>query len=134
MVKYIVLFIGMLMSSFAFSQHTLTVNIMELKNSTGQVAVELFDSDNKSIKEKSASISNNQCAVIFDSLPDGLYAIRYFHDENNNKELDTNLFGIPKEGIGFSNDAYGKFGPEDFEEWLFTIKGKIQISLTTMYY
>jgi uncharacterized protein (DUF2141 family) len=24
------------------------------------------------------------------------------HDENRNGELDTNMFGIPKEGYGFS--------------------------------
>jgi uncharacterized protein (DUF2141 family) len=25
------------------------------------------------------------------------------HDENRNGELDTNMFGIPKEGYGFSS-------------------------------
>jgi uncharacterized protein (DUF2141 family) len=27
------------------------------------------------------------------------------HDENRNGELDTNMFGIPKEGYGFSSGA-----------------------------
>jgi uncharacterized protein (DUF2141 family) len=45
-----------------------------------------------------------------------------------------NFFGIPKEGIGFSNDAYGTFGPEDFTEWLFVVSGNTQIKLTTTYY
>jgi uncharacterized protein (DUF2141 family) len=29
------------------------------------------------------------------------YAIAVIHDENRNGELDTNMFGIPKEGYGF---------------------------------
>ena len=33
-------------------------------------------------------------------LPEGEYAISLFHDENENKELDTNFIGIPKEAFG----------------------------------
>ena len=61
------------------------------------------------------------------------YAIRYFHDENNNDELDTNFIGIPKEGFGFSNDAFGKFGPKKFKEWLFEVSGDTDIRMTTSY-
>jgi uncharacterized protein (DUF2141 family) len=31
----------------------------------------------------------------------GKYAIAVIHDENCNGKLDTNMFGIPKEGYGF---------------------------------
>ena len=47
--------------------------------------------------------------------------MQHFHDENSNEELDTNFIGIPKEGFGFSNDAFGKFGPKKFKEWLFEV-------------
>jgi uncharacterized protein (DUF2141 family) len=75
-----------------------------------------------------------KCIITFTNLKAGSYAIRYFHDENSNKELDTKFLGIPKEGIGFSNDAYGKFGPKDFKHWLFEVKGNTQIKLITTYY
>ena len=79
-------------------------------------------------------IKDNKCIITFFELKEGSYAIRYFHDENSNKELDMNFLGIPKEGIGFSNDAYGKFGPKDFEEWLFDVKDNTEIKLTTTYF
>ena len=61
------------------------------------------------------------------------YAVRFIHDENQNEKLDTNILGIPKEGFGFSNDAFGKFGPKDFSEWLFEVSGDTRIRMTTKY-
>jgi uncharacterized protein (DUF2141 family) len=34
----------------------------------------------------------------FSDIKPGNYAIAVIHDENRNGELDTNMFGIPKEG------------------------------------
>ena len=50
----------------------------------------------------------------FLNLPDGVYAIAVYQDENMDKKLNTNLFGAPTEGYGFSNNKYGMFGPPDF--------------------
>jgi uncharacterized protein (DUF2141 family) len=38
---------------------------------------------------------------LFSDIKPGNYAIAVIHDENRNGELDTNMFGIPKEGYGF---------------------------------
>jgi uncharacterized protein (DUF2141 family) len=43
------------------------------------------------------------------------------HDENGNGEFDTNLFGIPKEGWGFLNDAEAGMSIPDFKEASFTV-------------
>ena len=43
--------------------------------------------------------------VVVRGVPPGRYAIQAYHDANGNGDLDRGLFGIPKEGIGFSNDA-----------------------------
>jgi len=43
-----------------------------------------------------------------------MYAVSVFHDENYNGKLDTNLLGIPREGVGASNDARGNFRPPKF--------------------
>ena len=45
-----------------------------------------------------------------------MYAFSFFHDLNNNKKLDTNFLGIPKEPYGFSNNKKGRFGPPKFSE------------------
>jgi uncharacterized protein (DUF2141 family) len=43
-------------------------------------------------------------------LPNGEYVITAFQDANNNRTLDTGLFGIPKELFGISN-YFGKGYP-----------------------
>jgi uncharacterized protein (DUF2141 family) len=42
--------------------------------------------------------------VVVQGVPAGRWAVQAFHDENDNEEFDTNLFGLPQEGFGFSNN------------------------------
>ena len=53
----------------------------------------------------------------------GTYAVSTFHDENSNGKLDTNLLGIPTEGVGASNNAKGHFGPPKFDDAKFRFEG-----------
>ena len=53
-----------------------------------------------------------ETTVIIDNVPPGVYAVQLFHDRNDNGRVDRGVFGIPKEAIGFSNDApVGLHGP-----------------------
>ena len=115
------------------AQSELTVEIVNLKSDKGMVIVDLLDRDEEPVENKLARIYGQKSTLVFKDLPDGQYAIRYIHDENGNNELDTNIFGIPKEGFGFSNDAYGRFGPRDFEKWLFPVEGETKIRMSTKY-
>jgi uncharacterized protein (DUF2141 family) len=56
-------------------------------------------------------------------LPAGRYAVQAFLDENDNDKVDRALFGIPKEGVGFSNDAKINFAPPKFAEAAFDYNG-----------
>ena len=69
----------------------------------------------------SLPIAEGRAKVRVENLPLGEYAIKVFHDENSNKELDTRIFGIPAEPYGFSNNARSAFGPPDFEEARFVL-------------
>jgi uncharacterized protein (DUF2141 family) len=60
------------------------------------------------------AIAGTQSAVFTDLKP-GAYAVIVFHDENDNGKLDENLFGIPTEGYGFSNDAEGFLSAPSFK-------------------
>ena len=46
---------------------------------------------------------------------------------NNNKKMDTNFFGIPKEPIGISNDATGFMGPPKYKNAKFKVFTTIKI-------
>ena len=56
-------------------------------------------------------------------VPPGRYAAQIFLDENGNGEVDRGLFGMPMEGVGFSNDARISFGPPKWADAMFTFDG-----------
>jgi len=69
------------------------------------------------------------------NLPAGRYAVQAFLDENGNGEVDRALFGIPKEGVGFSNDAKIRLGPPKFAEAAFAFDGNARtIRLNLRYF
>ncbi|MDZ7741086.1 MAG: DUF2141 domain-containing protein [Bacteroidota bacterium] len=103
-------------------QARLEIVIENLDNSKGSVKLDFRNSNDEYLKGFSQEISDNTCTIVIDGLDSGKYTFRYFHDENNNDELDTNWLGIPKEGYGFSNNASGTFGPPKFEKTLFKVK------------
>lgn len=50
--------------------------------------------------------------VTLNGVPPGEYAAQAYQDVNRNGRIDRGLFGIPREPIGFSNDApLGVKGP-----------------------
>ena len=59
--------------------------------------------------------------VSFGGLSSGKYAISCFHDLNGNGKLDTNLFGIPTEPYGFSNNVRPKFRAPNWMEAAFDL-------------
>src|SRR5450755_1266464 len=70
----------------------------------------------------------------FPRLNAGAYAISVFHDENSNGRLDTNLMGIPREGVGASNNAKGHFGPPKFDAAAFRFSGsRLEVKITVNY-
>ena len=65
----------------------------------------------------------------FRDVPRGEYAVAMMHDENENLELDTNFFGVPKEGYGFSNDARGVLGPPAYADCVFRVDGDAEVRI-----
>lgn len=61
---------------------------------------------------------------VFEKIPLGTYAVSAYHDSNGNGELDTNWLGIPKEGVGASNNAKGSMGPPKFDDAKFELTSK----------
>lgn len=59
--------------------------------------------------------------VVIHNVPPGAYAAQVFLDENDNHRVDRALFGIPKEGVGFSRDARIGFGPPKWADAVFIV-------------
>lgn len=62
------------------------------------------------------TIEGHEAVCLFEDVSPGEYAAAIFHDENGNNDLDTNVFGIPSEGTGASNDASNPFGPPSYDD------------------
>lgn len=120
-----VMFFSSLASTFA--QGNLNVIIENIKNDKGNILVGLYDKasgfprhvmDGKIVK-----VTEKKMTVTFPDVKPGNYAISVLHDENQNKDLDQNKLGIPKEGFGFSNNAMGVIGPPSFRKARIAFKG-----------
>ena len=115
----------LLLAPAAFSQGRLEVTVTGIRSLDGTVRVGLFnekrDFPQKAIEGRVVWVTGDSVIVVFERLDPGKYGLSVVHDENNNEELDTNTFGIPKEGFAFGNNAMGMFGPPSFEKASVTI-------------
>ena len=101
----------------------LKIVVTNIKNKTGQVGFFLFNSvetfpgeTEKALAKGFVKTVGNKAEFTFTNIGLGTYAVYVFHDEDNNKELKTNFIGMPKEGVGVSNNAKGKFGPPKYDD------------------
>ena len=116
------------------------VDIDGLRNDQGQVSCALFSvpadfpkKTEKAVAQAKSAISRGRASCEFQAIVPGTYAISVFHDENSNGRLDTKLMGIPREGVGATNGAKGRFGPPKFEDASFRFSGgrlKLKITIT----
>ncbi|AFM03229.1 hypothetical protein Fleli_0769 [Bernardetia litoralis DSM 6794] len=125
-----VLFVaGFAFSNFTFAQHTLTIEVSNLKNDNGTVMIALFKGKEgfpkdgtKAIKTTKVTIKDKKAIITFTDLEAGDYAFALFHDENGNNEMDSNMFGIPKEGYGFSTNFKPIISAPDFDDADFRVE------------
>ena len=112
--KYAFFVFLLLTTSFALSQdHHLSVKIEGATSDDGKILYTVFSSKEgfpgkpeKALKSGIAHIENGESGIDLD-LPKGEYALMVFHDEDDNNELKTNWFGMPKDGVGNSNNHKG---------------------------
>ena len=100
--------------------------IKGVKQGSGTLYVALFQGaenykNNLPYRAQQVEASKPQLEMSFSKLPQGEYAIRYFHDQNGNQKMDMNLFGMPLEGFGYSNDAKPNMGPASYQQMKFEI-------------
>lgn len=105
---------------------TLKVSVINALSDNGTVAFALYNQETfmkTPLFSKSAPVEQGVSSVIFESVPEGAYAIICFHDENGNGKMDFQENGMPKESFGTSNNALN-FGPPQFENSKFEVKNE----------
>lgn len=129
MIVNLIVFILLNFHTINLENNTLSVKLTGFESDKGKAFLLLLDKNEKEILTKIVEIKNKEAVAIFKNLPDGYYAVKAFHDANNNQKLDTNLFGFPKEKWGVSNNLKAKFGPPDFKKMLFEVIGNVVVKI-----
>ena len=103
----------------------LIVSVVDAESNVGQVIVSLFNAENY-LQNPTAQLiglvdDNGKSVLVFRGLAPGEYAVSVIYDEDMDGELDTGLFRIPREKIGFSNNASARMGPAAFQDASFQL-------------
>jgi uncharacterized protein (DUF2141 family) len=110
---------------------TIVVNVGTFRNRSGSLGCRLYRSaggfpeSSDGTVEKRLAIGGDVTQCSFENVAPGTYAISVMHDENDNRKLDKNFFGVPTEGYGVSNNHTRALSAPTWEESRFTVeKGK----------
>lgn len=116
---------------------TLQINVTGVRNAKGVVHVDICRQAEflKScpVQTRAVAVAGTTVVTVANLAP-GTYAAQVFHDENNNKKVDRALFGIPKEGVGFSNDAPIRLAPPKWRDAHFELTDDTSITLKLRYF
>lgn len=143
--KKIIFFIFIMPLTILFSQNTnnIEINITNLKSAKGTIRVSLFTKSNedafpsdkdKAYKIYKFKIDSKTQTFVLENLPYHEYAFSIHHDEDGNNKLNKNWIGMPKEGLGASNNARGNFGPPSYKQAKFKLTDKPNSHKIELYY
>jgi uncharacterized protein (DUF2141 family) len=125
----------------ALRRASLTIQLTGLRNNLGVVNVGVFagpegfpNNAERAVRSGSFPIDQMPLVLTFEDLPFGQYAATVHHDENMDGELNTNLLGIPTEGIGFSGNPTIWRGVPPFAKTQFEFSAEQDIVAIRMKY
>lgn len=92
---------------------------------------EAYDTE-KGCRTTSVAAIGRTVRCSFDDVTPGTYAVKVFHDINDDGKLNTSWIGWPQEPYGFSNDAPVNMGPPSFKLAAITIGERPQTTRIQM--
>lgn len=100
----------------------LIVRVTGIETKSGHVGCALFGSEggfpmnNAGRPQEWIPVEGTEAVCRFKDVAGGAYAVSVVHDINDNRKLDTNLFGLPTEPWGVSNNARPGLRAPKFDE------------------
>ena len=122
------------------AQAHLTVDVRLATSAHGELAYLVFDSPSGFPDDHEKAIRRGFLPILADArqlhididVPPGTYAVSVYEDLNGNHKLDRNIFGIPREPAGASNNPPARMGPPRFNECSFRLGSAAQTISITM--
>lgn len=130
------------LSASATQAADLTVTVDGARSAKGVVSLCLFSEaaafpdcgSAPSAFRKTVAAADLGQPIVFTDLQPGVFALAVLHDENANGQLDTNLIGIPREGIAVSNNRIPRFSAPRFADAAFRVNGPAATSVSLVYW
>ena len=130
---FAILLSGILTTNAQEETFDLTIQISGLNSDKGTLLIALYDKEENFLKKifkgNAIKIKDKKSEVTFNKVPKGEYAVSFIHDVNDNKKMDTNFLGIPKEDYGCSNNARGFMGPPKYDDAKFNLDSNKSITI-----
>ncbi|MBD2251005.1 DUF2141 domain-containing protein [Nostoc parmelioides] len=120
----------------------LTVVVNGIRQQKGAICFRVYASekgfpmsDTSEIQSGCTRVTGKSVTKSFSGLKPGKYAVAIVHDENGNRKLDTDFFGIPKEGFGISNNPIVSIqtGTPAFSKSSFTVTKSTSVNISVKY-
>lgn len=122
--------------------NTLTVMITNIRNNKGRLQLDLYKNqaeyearmsdDKRRAYVYKSSVSNGILKHTYTNVPDGVYGIALFDDENKNGEIDYGWI-LPKEGFAFGDYYHMKLTAPKFDNFKFTLKENKTVTMIVRY-
>lgn len=127
--KYTFILVFFILLSFSISAQTadLILKVTNIHPLTGKIMVAVFNSKetyfdvDKMYVGYEIAADSSVVGYVIQDLPDGIYAITIYHDEDNNGEMNRSWLGMPKEGYAFSNNFTSAIRPASFSDAAFQL-------------
>jgi uncharacterized protein (DUF2141 family) len=133
---------GLSTSAYAADPSAIEVNIANLRSANGKVWVCIWKDGSTEgfpncAKGKPAALLSAPASapkVVFNGISAGAYAISFFHDEKDTGTPETNLLGMPKSGVGLSNNPdIGVTSPPTFAKARFVVPDTVRHTIAAKY-
>ena len=106
---------------------SITVTIENVLNSNGKILAGLHTAETfmkgQGIDGYMNDAKTGEMTITFENVTPGTYAVSVLHDENNNRAMDFEDNGMPKENYGMSGNAM-EMGPPNFDSAKFEVTDK----------
>jgi len=129
--------------AFPAAAATLEIAVTGVRNAAGLVRLCLWTAPNgfpdctdpqASARREMAPARPGEVTFRLDHIMPGTYAVTVFHDERETGKVATNFLGIPRDGLGASNDPKSRFGPPSFADAAFRLgTADARIAVTMVY-
>ena len=111
--------------ALVFAQ-SLELSFSSLRSESGNLQISLYGEKDGFLSDPDRVLQGwvipaSQALLVVELPAAGVYALGILHDEDGDGEMDTNFIGMPREGMGASNNPKSRFGPPGWDDAKFSI-------------